>query len=79
MQERALRREEGAGAPPAAGALGQAEGASADSRASSWGLHTGRLLRPSTRLSGWPLSPKHSLAQDPSLKSPLPILCTQLK
>ena len=71
MQERTLHREEGAGAPPAAGALGRAEGASADSCGCSWGLHTGPCLRPSTRLD--------RLAQDPSLKPPLPILCTQLK
>ena len=61
VQERALHREEGAGTPPAAGALGRAEGTSADSSASRCGLHTGPLIRPSTRLSGWPLSPKHKV------------------
>ena len=54
-------REKGAGAPPAAGALGRAEGASVDSSACSWGLHTDPLLRLSTSLSGWPLSPKYKV------------------
>ena len=60
VQERTLRREEGAGTPPAAGALGRAEGASADSSGCSWGLHTGPCLRPSTRLDGWPRTPPSS-------------------
>ena len=78
MQEGALRQRGGAGAPPAAGALGQAEGASAHSSVCSWGLHTGPLLRLSTSLSGWPSSPNKSVL-GPPLKPRLSMFCTQLK